>query len=109
LNKVLVMAAERGFMFDGWREYFNYEKWEDVFSNCGITIEEISCKKYQYEDLLPWDNIDTYIKKDFYGKSTKRVMMKPKHRIVKFLTVLVAVSAIFMKYRILLQRIHSHL
>jgi len=54
LNKVLVMAAERGFMFDGWREYFNYEKWEDVFSNCGITIEEISCKKYQYEDLLPW-------------------------------------------------------
>lgn len=72
LNNVLVMAAEKEFMFDGWSEYFNYEKWEDIFSACGITVEEIACKKYQYGDLLPWDNIDTYIKKDFLWEEFKK-------------------------------------
>jgi len=50
LNKVLVMAAERGFMFDGWREYFNYEKWEED----GIVPREVFKQMGDLGYLCPW-------------------------------------------------------
>ncbi|MEF3255312.1 MAG: TIGR03960 family B12-binding radical SAM protein [Deferribacterales bacterium] len=66
LNDVLVEAANRGFIFDGWSEMFDYGKWEELFSDCGLDIEkDFACREYLYDDKLPWENIDLGVTKDF--------------------------------------------
>ncbi|MBO5305147.1 MAG: TIGR03960 family B12-binding radical SAM protein, partial [Clostridia bacterium] len=36
LSRALAIAAEEGFVFDAWDEYFNYEKWLSVFEKAEI-------------------------------------------------------------------------
>lgn len=74
LNHILIKAAEKGFMFDGWREFFDYEKWNNLFAESGFSVEDFSCRKFEKEDKLPWDNIDAHIKKEFLWKEYEKAM-----------------------------------
>lgn len=74
LNDVIIRAVEKGCCFDGWNEYFDINRWESAFNDFGYSFEEFSSKRYDYDDPLPWDNIDSLVKKDFlwseYQKSS---------------------------------------
>lgn len=76
LNYILIAAAEKGFIFDGWREFFDYSKWDNLFKEFGFGIEDFSCRKFEFEDKLPWDNIDTSIKKEFLWKEYTKAMLE---------------------------------
>ncbi|MBN2794901.1 MAG: TIGR03960 family B12-binding radical SAM protein [Clostridia bacterium] len=64
LSEVLIKAYELGCVFDGWQEFFNFEKWMQAFEACGIDYKFYN-RERSYEELLPWDFIDVGVRKAF--------------------------------------------
>lgn len=62
---LLVRAWELGCRFDGWREHFHYNLWEQAFRDTGI--DEAFYAQYQgnHSDPLPWDHIYCGVRKDY--------------------------------------------
>ena len=65
LAPALALAAEEGFMFDAWDEYFDYDKWMSVFDRCGIDLSFYTTRGFGLDEILPWDIIDIGVTKDF--------------------------------------------
>ncbi|MBC3889798.1 TIGR03960 family B12-binding radical SAM protein [Acetobacterium paludosum] len=65
LGKVLKRAHEKGCRFDGWGEYFDIEKWTEAFAETGIDPDFYALRNRGYDEILPWDFIDTGVKKSF--------------------------------------------
>ncbi len=64
LNEALIKAYENGVYFDGWREFFDFKKWEKTFADTGIDYSSF-IKEYPQDYVFPWDKIDLSIKKEF--------------------------------------------
>ncbi|ADR18280.1 TIGR03960 family B12-binding radical SAM protein [Calditerrivibrio nitroreducens] len=79
LNDLIIKAVESGCCFDGWSEYFDMSKWRETFDDFGYSVEEFACKEYKYDDILPWDNIDPLVSKEFlweeYQKSSSGILI----------------------------------
>ena len=65
LCDVVYKAWEKGCKFDGWDEYFNYEKWLEAFDECGLDPAFYANRKREYNEILPWDHIDIGVSKKF--------------------------------------------
>ena len=65
LCDVIYKAWEKGCKFDGWDEYFNYEKWIEAFDECGLDPAFYANRKREYNEILPWDHIDIGVSKKF--------------------------------------------
>jgi hypothetical protein len=72
LSKVIAKAYEMGFKFDSWGEHFDFNKWMDAFKECEIDPDFYSVRKRSYDEVLPWDHIDTGIDKKFLIKEAKK-------------------------------------
>ncbi|MGD9347385.1 MAG: TIGR03960 family B12-binding radical SAM protein [Candidatus Aminicenantes bacterium] len=62
LNSVIVEAWKRGARFDSWSDLFRFQYWEDAFQACDINYHGY-LGGLKEGDILPWDHIDTGIKK----------------------------------------------
>lgn len=65
VGKALVAAWENGCRFDGWIEYFDYDKWMAAFEQTGISVDFYAHRARSYDELLPWDHIDCGVTKEF--------------------------------------------
>jgi len=65
LAPALALAAEEGFMFDAWEEYFDYDKWMDVFKRAGVDTDFYTTRGFGVDEILPWDIIDCGVTKEF--------------------------------------------
>jgi len=65
LAPALEKAALAGVKFDAWDEFFNYEKWMEIFSECGIDPSFYANREIGEDEVLPWDVIDCGISKEF--------------------------------------------
>lgn len=65
VGQVLVRAFQLGCKFDGWSEHFNGELWKQAFEDTGIDPAFYTERERSYEEILPWDRIDSFITKDF--------------------------------------------
>ena len=65
LCDVIYKAWEKGCKFDGWDEYFSYEKWLEAFDECGLDPAFYANRKREYDEILPWDFIDIGVSKKF--------------------------------------------
>jgi radical SAM family uncharacterized protein/radical SAM-linked protein len=63
---LLEKAWKRGCRFEGWSEHFDFEKWLNAADESGIDLYEYASRTYGADDELPWDFIDTGIKKSFF-------------------------------------------
>ncbi|MBR4278875.1 MAG: B12-binding domain-containing radical SAM protein, partial [Clostridia bacterium] len=77
LCKAMLEAYNREMMLDGWDEYFSYDKWIDLFNDCGIDPAFYANREYSVDEILPWDFIDIGVTKKFmkneYEKSKNAV------------------------------------
>ena len=64
-GKLLVQAYENGCVFDSWSEFFNMEGWEKAFKQTGLSKDFYVTRHRTYDEVMPWDIIDSYISKDF--------------------------------------------
>ncbi|QOX62771.1 TIGR03960 family B12-binding radical SAM protein [Anoxybacterium hadale] len=65
LSDTLIKAVELGCKFDGWREHFNYGLWIKALDETGIDPDFYACRVRSFEEVLPWDLIDSGVTKAF--------------------------------------------
>ena len=68
LSDVIISAVKSGCRFDGWGEYFDFEKWMEAFKENNINPEFYAYRKIDHDEVLPWDHIDTGVSKSFLMK-----------------------------------------
>lgn len=74
LNEVLIKAYELGCKFDGWQEYFDYDKWMEAFKLVGIDPEFYTSRERQVDELFPWDFIDVGVTKTFLWREWEKAL-----------------------------------
>ncbi|MDP4119113.1 MAG: B12-binding domain-containing radical SAM protein, partial [Bacillota bacterium] len=72
LSKVIEIAHKKGCKFDGWDEFFMYDKWMEAFDEAGIDPTFYSQRKREFTEVLPWDMIDIGVKKEFLIKECEK-------------------------------------
>lgn len=72
LGEVLIAAQKAGCKFDGWSDFFNFERWLEVFNQCGIDPEFYALRRIGYDEILPWDYADIGVPKSFLIKEHKK-------------------------------------
>ena len=65
LCKSIIRAVELGCKFDGWGEFFDFDKWMQAFSETGIDPDFYTARERSYDEVLPWDHIDVGVTKEF--------------------------------------------
>ena len=65
VGEVIYTAWKKGCKFDGWDEYFDFEKWKEAFNECGVTPDFYAYRKREYDEVMPWEHIDLGISKKF--------------------------------------------
>jgi len=72
ISQVILRAYELGCIYDSWSENFDNDKWIQAFNDCGIDIEFYTLRERLFDEILPWDFIDTGVTKSFLIKERKQ-------------------------------------
>ncbi|RMD92236.1 MAG: DUF2344 domain-containing protein, partial [Calditrichaeota bacterium] len=73
LSKAIELAYRRGCRFDAWSEQLKIEVWRQVFEDLQMDTE-IWLKDVPLYAPLPWDHLDTRVKKEFLIRELKRAL-----------------------------------
>jgi len=65
LGKVLLRAHAKGCRFDGWKEFFRADLWEQAFEEEGLDYRQIAAQTFNHEDALPWQHISSCVDSDW--------------------------------------------
>ncbi|MGI6055756.1 MAG: TIGR03960 family B12-binding radical SAM protein [Bilifractor sp.] len=65
-------AYRKGAVFDAWTEYFDEERWQESFRECGIDPYFYTARERDTSELLPWDFLDCQVSRDFLIREWKR-------------------------------------
>jgi radical SAM superfamily enzyme YgiQ (UPF0313 family) len=67
--KVIRAAWEDGARFDGWSEYFSFDRWArcaaDALAGEGVDLAWYTTRERGYDEVLPWDHLDTGLDRDW--------------------------------------------
>ncbi len=72
LAAALELAADEGFCFDAWDEFFDYDRWLSVFARTGIDPAFFANRAMGLDEILPWDIIDCGVTKEFFKRERAR-------------------------------------
>lgn len=72
LCKTIIRAVELGCKFDGWDDFFDFEKWMQAFNDTGIDPDFYTSRERSYEEVLPWDHIDVGVTKEFFIRENEK-------------------------------------
>lgn len=71
LCKAVYTAWKKGCKFDSWDEYFQFDKWIEAFEECGIDTSFYANRRFEYDEILPWDHLDYLVSKEFLVRENK--------------------------------------
>lgn len=74
LSEVIEKAWQLGCRFDSWSEQFDFDKWGKAFQECGLEMESYSDRERKKDEALPWEHIDSGVKKDFLLSEYEKAM-----------------------------------
>ncbi len=74
LSFLIEKAWESGCKLDGWSEMFDFNKWLDAMDKTGIDGFAYAERILEKDERLPWDNIDTGVRKDFLCKEFENAL-----------------------------------
>jgi len=74
IGDVIEQAWKAGSRLDGWSECFDFLTWERGMEATGIDVRTYASATPASGDALPWDIVDTGIKKDFLRKDYERAL-----------------------------------
>ncbi len=64
----------KGCYLDAWDENFDKFVWMDTAKECGLNLGELAQKTFNLDETLPWDFINSGIKKDWFVAEYKKAM-----------------------------------
>lgn len=68
LSKALYEAHKLGLKFDGWDEFFDYDKWLEAFRLADVDPAFYANRDFGLDEVLPWDIIDCGVTKEFFRR-----------------------------------------
>ncbi len=71
LCPAIYAAWKKGCKFDSWDEYFNFDRWMEAFADCGIDPSFYANRRFEYDEILPWDHLDYLVDKAFLVRENK--------------------------------------
>ncbi|HOO06368.1 MAG TPA: TIGR03960 family B12-binding radical SAM protein [Ruminococcus sp.] len=71
LCKSIYTAWKKGCKFDSWSEHFRFNLWLEAFAECGIDPAFYANRRFDYDEILPWDHLDYLVSKEFFIRENK--------------------------------------
>ena len=71
LCKSIYTAWKKGCKFDSWSEHFRFDLWLEAFAECGIDPAFYANRRFDYDEILPWDHLDYLVSKEFFIRENK--------------------------------------
>lgn len=71
---VIETAVDMGCKFDGWMEFFDYEKWMSAFRAHGLDPEWYAYREIPEDAPLPWDHLDCGVTKEYQLADWRRAL-----------------------------------
>ena len=71
---VILMAYEKGCIYDAWGEYYKHDIWLECFDACGIDIDFYTTRERSLDEIFPWDFISCGVTKDFLKREWQRAL-----------------------------------
>lgn len=71
-SKLLYEAWKQGCKLDGWSEYYRPDLWGKAFELSGIDRDFYTVRKRAFDEVLPWDIIDSGISKSYLINEAKK-------------------------------------
>jgi len=65
LGRVIEAATDLGCRFDGWREHFDFARWQQAFVACDMEPQWY-LRQRDEDEVLPWEHIDCGLPKEFF-------------------------------------------
>jgi radical SAM family uncharacterized protein len=69
VGRVIKAVWADGGRFDGWSEYFSYERWEQCAARelapFGVDLAWYTTRERGYAEMLPWDHLDAGLDRDW--------------------------------------------
>lgn len=72
LGEVLITAQKLGCKFDGWTDFFDYDKWMQAFELNGIDPAFYANRTMSHDEILPWDYADIGVSKEYLIKEHQK-------------------------------------
>jgi radical SAM family uncharacterized protein len=69
VSAVIRKVWEAGQRFDGWSEYFSFDRWNDacteVFDGAAVSLDWYTTRERELSEVLPWDHLDAGLDKNW--------------------------------------------
>lgn len=69
MGRVIEAVYRDGGIFDGWSEYFSYERWqrcaETELAPYGVDLDWYTTRERDEDEVLPWDHLDSGLDRDW--------------------------------------------
>ena len=69
VGRIVRAVWEDGGRFDGWSEYFRYERWvaaaEAALAGEPVDLDWYTTREREYAEVLPWDHLDSGLDRDW--------------------------------------------
>ena len=69
ISAVVRAAWEAGARFDGWSEYFSFDRWmaaaADGLAGTGVDVDWFTTRERAENEVLPWDHLDSGLDKEW--------------------------------------------
>lgn len=69
VGAVIERVWREGGRFDGWSEYFDFDRWERIadeeLARFGVDLAWYTTRERDYEEVLPWDHLDAGLDRDW--------------------------------------------
>jgi radical SAM superfamily enzyme YgiQ (UPF0313 family) len=72
VGRVIHRAWELGARFDAWGDAFRPDAWEQAWREAGLSPEFYARRPRTLDEILPWDHIDTGVRKAFLWQEMER-------------------------------------
>lgn len=74
LGAVIERAFEAGAFFDTWDEYFDYERWQKAFADCGVDPDFYNYRTPALDEVMPWDHMDVGVSRDHLVREYQKAL-----------------------------------
>lgn len=74
LGAVIERAFEAGAFFDTWDEYFDYERWQKAFADCGVDPDFYNYRAPALDEVMPWDHMDVGVSRDHLVREYQKAL-----------------------------------
>ncbi len=76
LSALLISAYNNGCRLDGWSDHFQFDLWQEAFSETGIDPADYTSRPRKDTEPLPWDHIDAGISAGFLESEFKKASLQ---------------------------------